>query len=192
VFPHSRAFLILIPQNKEPFPMRPLSVNVNRAAERALIDTKTTARRRPRPSKKLFVPGEIPAEFFVLLKKAFDHFRPAFINNASDVAQAVRAEWMCLRHSRALDAFRTRLFRRKPDSINWTAAEIDQLEILQSNDRNAQRALGRALQLLENIPQAAPGKNEHLRTLHRLYRDLFDLEAFPYEHGSGFPFNPDE
>lgn len=172
--------------------MRQLSVNVYSAAARPLTPENTVARRRPRVSRKLFVSGEIPAEFFNLLKKAFDHFRPAFINGAASVAAATRSEWMALRHSRALEAFQTKLFRRKPDSIHWTPAEIETLDELQQNHRRAQRAHCRALRKLQNIQQAPPGENEDLRTLHRLYRDLFDLEAFPYENAHGFPFDLDD
>jgi hypothetical protein len=114
------------------------------AAVRAFPNLIAMARRRPPAAKKLFQRGELPAEFFALLEKLFERYRPSNLSEAHAVADAVRAAWFYLRHWRTRETFETKL-RRQPDSANWTQADSESLAAFTEYHHRARRSLLRAL-----------------------------------------------
>ena len=54
-------------------------------------------------SESLFVKGENPSEFFLLLEDAFQQHQPAFEQDAILVTRSVRANWILLRRERIYD-----------------------------------------------------------------------------------------
>jgi hypothetical protein len=155
------------------------------AAVRPFPNQMAVARRRPPPaSKKLFHRGEIPAEFFALLEKLFERYRPSNLSEAHAVADAVRAAWFYLRHWRTRETFETRLRRHKPDAANWTQAESESLEAFTEYHHRARRSLLRALKKIRHLRKARPACASSSRELLSLFMGLFDMEGFPYHFGS--------
>jgi acyl-CoA synthetase (NDP forming) len=151
---------------------------------RLLADTKPARSRRPPLSRKLFLPGEMPAEFFFLLRKAFERRRPANMYEADTVVASVRSGWIFLRHSRALAAYQTKLRRRKPDPALWTDVQTQKLALLTENAVRAKRAYRRILKKVRQIPQAGEHEQQLVQHLLEIHTYLLDFEGFPYDFGN--------
>ena len=154
------------------------------AAVRTLPNQTAVARRRPPADKKLFHRGEMPAEFFALLEKFFARYRPSNLSEAHAVADAVRAAWFYLRHSRTRETFETKLRRHKPDSANWTQADSESLAAFTEYHHRARRSLLRALKKIRHLRKARPDGPVAYQELLSLFMGLFDMEGFPYDFGS--------
>ena len=153
------------------------------AAVRAFPNLIAMARPRPPADKKLFHRGEMPAEFFALLEKLFERYRPSNLSEAHAVADAVRAAWFYLRHWRTRETFETKL-RRQPDSANWTQADSESLAAFTEYHHRARRSLLRALKKIRHLRKARPDEPASYRELLSLFMGLFDMEGFPYDFGS--------
>lgn len=159
------------------------------AAVQVVTNTQAPARQSrtttPAASNKLFLKGEMPAEFFALLRKAFERYLPTSGTDAHLVCEATRAAWMFLRHSRARQQYETKLLRRQPDPATWTTAETAQLDTLRICHHRARRTL---LRHLKNARPLLRSKATcHIADVQQLFEFhyyLFDLEAFPYDFGT--------
>ena len=139
---------------------------------------------RKRVSKKLFLPGELPAEFFARLERAFEQYRPIHGSDAEAVAESVRAGWFWLRHSRAREAFETKLDRRKPMLADRTEAEVQELRKLRHHEDRAYKKFSLAQAKIADIEKADAADENVCRQLYKLFAGLFDLEGYPYDIGS--------
>ncbi len=157
---------------------------IDGAVARSLPKKASTLRqRRPPASRKLFLPGEMPAEFFALLNRFFERYRPTDLSAARDVADYTRAAWFYLRHSRARETFETKLNRRKPDPAFWTQAESEQIEALRDYRKRARRSLRRAFKKIWHLRIEHPDEPVSYKELHNLFVGILDLEGFPYNFG---------
>jgi hypothetical protein len=147
------------------------------AAVRTFPNQPSAPRRRSLPvSQKLFLRGEIPAEFFALLEKFFERYRPSNLADARAVADAVRAAWFYLRYSRNRKTFETRLRRHTPDPTNWTQAESGRLEASTEYHHRARRTLLRALKKIRHLRKAHSDDVVSSRELLSLFMGIFDLD----------------
>ena len=133
-----------------------------------------------RASKKLFLPGELPAEFFNLLTKVFDRYQPTDLTDAHAVVDAVKAGWMYLRYSRMRTEYETKLCRRKPDISQRTAMETVRLDSMRGHEQRTRRTLKRAVNKIRPLLYTEGNPAIDYRDLLNLMMGIIDLEAWPY------------
>ena len=108
----------------------------------------------------LFLPDENPAEFFSLLDDAFAEHQPGSKQASGIVARTVQYHWTLLRRERAADNFEVNLHLRLPNSSDWTAANLHQMDLFDRYRTTAARAFSRSLRDLANCKKM---KRDELR-----------------------------
>jgi hypothetical protein len=147
------------------------------AAVRTFPTQRSAPRRRSLSvSQKLFLRSEIPAEFFALLEKFFERYRPSNLGDARAVADAVRAAWFYLRYWRNRKTFETKLRRHTPDPMNWTQAESGRIEASTEYHQRARRTLLHALKKIRHLRKAHSDGPASSRELLSLFMDIFGLD----------------
>ena len=128
-------------------------------------------------AKTIFLPGEKPEEFFVLLHNLFEFYAPATEPDAELVADLVTARWFFLRRQSAYLAHKSTLFAQKPDCGVWTANDQHQLKLLRTYKNESERAIRRTRGRLEPV-RLTPTRGRRWRYLYELQKKRFELEKW--------------
>jgi hypothetical protein len=128
-------------------------------------------------AKSVFLPGEKPEEFFVLLHNLFELYAPSTEPDAELVADLVIARWFFLRRQSAYLAHKSALFAQKPDYGVWTADDRHQLKLLRTYKNESERAIRRTRGRLEPV-RLTPTRGRRWRYLHELQKKRFELEKW--------------
>jgi len=128
-------------------------------------------------AKTIFLPGEKPEEFFVLLHNLFEFYAPATEPDAELVADLVTARWFFLRRQSAYLAHKSALFAQKPDCGVWTANDQHQLKLLRTYKNESERAIRRTRGRLEPV-RLTPTRGRRWRYLYELQKKRFELEKW--------------
>ena len=102
-------------------------------------------------SKKLFVPGEDPADFQTLLQGLINDYRPATSQAQLFVEHVATAQWFLWRRQRAYNAIEEAIYKDQADAAKWTGQHLNKLALADRYRTQAERSLKRALNNLDGL-----------------------------------------
>jgi hypothetical protein len=161
-------------------PGMPYKIRPNEIALKSRVGRLASCRNNLRhgaTAKTVFLPGEKPEKFFVLLHNLFEFYAPSTEPDAELVADLVLARWFFLRRQSAYLAHKSALFAQKPDCGVWTADDQHQLKLLRTYKNESERAIRRTRGRLEPM-RLAPTRGRRWRYLHELQKKRFELETW--------------
>ncbi len=106
-------------------------------------------------AQTLFIPGEDPKDFHLLLDQSFALHQPANPQDSSLVYDSVHARWHLNRRTRVQSTYELHLHTHHPDITQWTPADLHQLNLFDRYKTQSERAFRRALLNVQAIRKEA-------------------------------------
>ncbi len=140
-------------------------------------------------AQTLFIPGEDPNEFDLLLDQSFALHQPFSPQDSTLVYESAHARWYLNRRTRVQSTYELHLHTSKPDIIQWTPADLHQLNLFDRYKTQSERAFRRALVNVQAIRKEAV-RDEHWRELLALQKERTALQREKFEFAKAPPAEP--